>query len=59
MSLVTVTRELNRTRAEHVRIVLLDFFGGGPPPAEVNEIVQLVSDLHTAFTEEAPTEPKE
>ena len=58
MSLVDVTRELHRTRAEHVRIVLLDFFGGAPPPVEVRDVVQLVSDLSIAFKQTAPEEPK-
>lgn len=60
MSLLDVTRALHRTRAEHVRIVLLDFFGGVPPEGEVTEIVQLVSDLHNAFATQtpAPEEPK-
>lgn len=59
MSLVDVERELRRTRAEHVRIVLLDFFGGSPPPAEVREVVQIVGDLHATFTlTTAPEEPK-
>ena len=58
MSLVDVTRELHRTRAEHVRIVLLDFFGGTPPPVEVRDVVQLVSDLSIAFKQTAPEEPK-
>lgn len=62
MSLLDVTREMHRTRADHVRIVLLDFFGGGPPPAEVRTIVQLTEDLSRAFaavTNTAPEEPKE
>jgi len=58
MSLLDVTRELHRTRAEHVRIVLMDFFGGRPPDAEVKTVVQLVADLNKAFTLAAPEEPK-
>ena len=60
MSMVDVTRELNRTRAAHVRIVLLDFFGSQPPEGEVREVVQLVADMHKAFNEvPAPEEPRE
>jgi len=62
MSLLDVTREIHRTRADHVRIVLLDFFGGGPPPAEVQEIVKLTEDMGRAFADvmnTAPEEPKE
>lgn len=62
MSILDVTRQLHRTRAEHVRVVLLDFFGGNPPEPEVQTVVQLVGDLHTAFTATvevtAPEEPK-
>lgn len=58
MSLLDVTRELHRTRAAHVRVVLLDFFGGTPPPGEVNEVVDLVGQLNDAFTRTAPEEPK-
>ena len=61
MSLLDVTREMHRTRADHVRIVLLDFFGGAPPPAEVQTVVQLTEDLSRAFAvvkETAPEEPK-
>lgn len=65
MSLIDVTREMHRTRADHVRIVLLDFFGGGPPDGEVQTVVQLTEDLARAFravtvTETAaPEEPRE
>ena len=62
MSLLDVTREMHRTRADHVRIVLLDFFGGNPPAAEVQTVVQLTEDLNRAFAEvkaTAPEEPKE
>ena len=69
MSLLDVTREMHRTRADHVRIVLLDFFGGGPPAAEVQTVVQLTEDLSRAFAvvksvsepneQTAPEEPKE
>lgn len=63
MSLLDVTRELHRTRAEHVRVVLLDFFGGGPPAVEVNEIVQMTEELARAFRAvaetTAPEEPKQ
>lgn len=60
MSLLDVTRELHRTRAEHVRIVLMDFFAGSPPPAEVAAIVADVASLHAAFSQAttAPEEPK-
>ena len=58
MSLPEVTRALNRTRAVHVRLVLTDFFAGQPPAEEIDEVVKLVADLHTAFTPTAPEEPK-
>lgn len=58
MSLPEVTRALNRTRALHVRLVLMDFFAGQPPVEEVAEVVKMVTDLHTAFTPTAPEEPK-
>lgn len=69
MSLLDVTRELHRTQAHHVRVVLLDFFAGNPPPGEVNTVVQLTEDLSRAFAEvkdapisetnsTAPEEPK-
>ena len=59
MSMVEVTRALNRTRAVHVRIVLMDFFGNQPPENEVREVVQLVADMHKAFNEiPAPDEPE-
>lgn len=51
MSMVDVTRELQRTRPAHVRVVLMDFFGSNPPEAEVREVVQLVADMHDAFNE--------
>lgn len=63
MSLLDVTRELHRTQAHHVRVVLRDFFGGNPPPGEVQTVVQLTEDLSRAFAEvkpiTAPEEPKE
>ena len=62
MSLLDVTRELHRTQAHHVRVVLLDFFAGNPPSGEVNTVVQLTEDLSRAFAavkETAPEEPKE
>jgi hypothetical protein len=65
MSLLDVTRELHRTRAEHVRVVLLDFFGGNPPPAEVTDIVTMTEELARAFRavaaneSPAPEEPKQ
>jgi len=66
MSLLDVTREMHRTRADHVRIVLLDFFGGNPPAGEVQTVVQLTEDLGRAFAavksqgnETAPEEPNE
>lgn len=62
MSLLDVTREMHRTRADHVRIVLLDFFGGGPPDGEVQTVVQLTEDLARAFRavaeDAAPEEPQ-
>lgn len=62
MSLLDVTREMHRTRADHVRIVLLDFFGGRPPDGEVQTVVQLTEELSRAFAvvkQTAPEEPKE
>lgn len=62
MSLLDVTREMHRTRADHVRIVLLDFFGGRPPDGEVQTVVQLTDDLARAFRAvketTAPEEPE-
>lgn len=61
MSLLDVTRELHRTRAAHVRIVLLDFFGGRPPADEVAEIVSLTEEMARSFRDvmnTAPEEPK-
>ncbi len=67
MSLLDVTRELHRTRAEHVRVVLMDFFGGAPPASEVTEIVGMTEELARAFRavaeapieSPAPEEPKQ
>lgn len=68
MSLLDVTREMHRTRADHVRVVLLDFFGGHPPDGEVQTVVQLTEDLARAFRAvdekpvaetTAPEEPKQ
>lgn len=59
MSLLDVTREMHRTRADHVRIVLLDFFGGNPPPGEVQTVVQLTEDLSRAFADVKATAPEE
>lgn len=57
MSLLDVTRELHRTRPEHVRIVLTDFFRGDPKRGEVDEVLEMVRVLHTTFNP-APEEPK-
>ena len=49
MSIVDVTRELHRTRAEHVFIVLTDFFASNPPHDEVMRVVQMIQAQAVAF----------